>query len=91
MWRRGLPRWSSPAVLFVVNIGGFVSGSCSTGPGCLKVALIGLVERLRDSGQPVLLDAVAHQASGIPKGVVDVPRPHYLARLRQVIDLPDVW
>lgn len=56
-----------------------------------KVALIGLVERLRDSGQPVLLDTQWRTEHLASLGVVDVPRPHYLARLRQVIDLPDVW
>ena len=54
------------------------------------MALIGLVERLRDSGQPVLLDTQWRTEHLASLGVVDVPRPHYLARLHRSSTFPDV-
>lgn len=79
--------------LFVVNIGGFVSGESMfhLTRDASKVALVSLVERLRTSAQPILLDtqwATAHLGT---LGVVEIPRREYLSRLGQVIDAPSVW
>ncbi|MEZ5119588.1 MAG: leucyl/phenylalanyl-tRNA--protein transferase [Candidatus Nanopelagicales bacterium] len=79
--------------LFVVNIGGFISGESMfhRARDASKVALVGLVERLRNREQPVLLDTQWRTEHLTSLGVVDVPRHLYLRRLEQVIDRPDVW
>jgi leucyl/phenylalanyl-tRNA--protein transferase len=79
--------------LFVVNIGGFISGESMfhRARDASKVALLGLVEHLRDREQPILLDTQWRTGHLASLGVVDVPRSDYLRRLEQVIDRPDVW
>lgn len=76
--------------LFGVNIGGFYSGESMfhLEPDASKVALVGLVERLRRSAQPVLLDTQWRTDHLASLGVVEVPRAEYLSRLAEVIDLP---
>ena len=79
--------------LFVVNLGGFVSGESMfhRDRDASKVALVSLVARLREREQPVLLDTqwcTEHLSS---LGVREVSREDYLRRLAGVIDRPDVW
>lgn len=74
--------------LFIVTVGGFVSGESMfhTQRDASKVALVALVERLREPGRPVLLDtqwSTPHLAS---LGVVEVRRRDYQRMLREVID-----
>ncbi len=78
--------------LFVVNVGGLVSGESMfhIGRDASKTALVWLVERLRTAGGPVLLDtqwSTPHLAS---LGVVEIGRHEYLRRLAEVVSLPDV-
>lgn len=56
-----------------------------------KVALLGLVQRLRIAGRPVLLDTQWSTPHLQSLGVVDIPRADYLRTLAEVIDAPAVW
>ena len=78
--------------LFVVCIGGFVSGESMfhTAPDASKVALVGLVERLRLASGPVLLDTQWRTEHLATLGVVDMPRRRYLRALWGVVDGPTV-
>jgi leucyl/phenylalanyl-tRNA--protein transferase len=78
--------------LFVVSIGGFVSGESMfhTATDASKVALIALVERLRQAPGPVLLDTQWRTEHLSTLGVVDVPRREYLRALHEVVDGPTV-
>jgi len=78
--------------LFVVSIGGFVSGESMfhTATDASKVALVGLVERLREAGGPVLLDTQWRTEHLATLGVVDMPRRRYLRALWGVVDGPTV-
>jgi leucyl/phenylalanyl-tRNA--protein transferase len=79
--------------LFVVNIGGLVCGESMfhTATDASKVALLGLVQRLRIAGRPVLLDTQWSTPHLQSLGVVDIPRADYLRTLAEVIDAPAVW
>lgn len=78
--------------LFGVNIGGFFSGESMfhTARDASKVALVALVERLRQAEQPVLLDTQWRTEHLASLGVIDVDRGVYLQRLAAVIDSPQV-
>ncbi|MEI2641122.1 MAG: leucyl/phenylalanyl-tRNA--protein transferase [Candidatus Nanopelagicales bacterium] len=74
--------------LFAVTVGGFVSGESMfhLQRDASKVALVALVERLSETGQPVVLDTqwcTPHLAS---LGVVEVRRRDYQRMVRNVID-----
>lgn len=80
--------------LYGVAVGGLFAGeSMFHGPlradrDASKVALVALVERLRASGGPRLLDvqwATPHLRS---LGAVELPRPEYLRRLAVALELP---
>ncbi len=80
--------------LYGVAIGGFFAGESMfhRHRDASKVALVGLVDLLRDGGA-TLLDVqwkTDHLAS---LGAVEVPRPEYLDRLAVALDLPlpEVW
>lgn len=78
--------------LFVVSIGGFVSGESMfhTATDASKVALVALVERLRTASGPVLLDTQWRTEHLSTLGVVDMPRRRYVRALADVVDLPNV-
>lgn len=78
--------------LFVVNIGGFVSGESMfhTATDASKAALVALVDRLRAADAPVLLDTQWRTEHLATLGVVDVPRRQYLRALSEVVDRPNV-
>jgi leucyl/phenylalanyl-tRNA--protein transferase len=56
-----------------------------------KVALVGLVERLRADGADRLLDVQWRTPHLASLGVVEIARDDYLARLPAALALPDVW
>jgi leucyl/phenylalanyl-tRNA--protein transferase len=81
--------------LYGVSLGGLFAGESmfhrpDIGRDASKVALVGLVERLRAAGpEGRLLDvqwATDHLAS---LGVVEIPRSEYLRRLAVALELPD--
>lgn len=78
--------------LFVVCVGGFVSGESMfhTATDASKVALVGLVQRLRTADGPVVLDTQWRTEHLATLGVVDVPRRTYLRALAEVVDRPNV-
>lgn len=78
--------------LFAVNIGGFVAGESMfhIRRDASKVALVGLVERLRQAPGPVLLDTQWRTEHLASLGVVDVRRREYMKALRAVIDAPNI-
>jgi leucyl/phenylalanyl-tRNA--protein transferase len=78
--------------LFTVNIGGFVAGESMfhIRRDASKVALVGLVERLRQAPGPVLLDTQWRTEHLASLGVVDVHRRDYMKALRAVIEAPNV-
>jgi leucyl/phenylalanyl-tRNA---protein transferase len=76
--------------LYGVGIGGLFAGESMFHrvPDASKVALVALVELLREDGRPRLLDvqwATPHLAR---LGVVQVPRPEYAALLAEALRLP---
>lgn len=90
-WAHSVEAWSSGGLaggLYGVAIGGFFAGESMfhSGRDASKVALVGLVERLRAAGA-TLLDVqwtTDHLAS---LGAVDIPRAEYLRRLRCAVAL----
>jgi leucyl/phenylalanyl-tRNA--protein transferase len=77
--------------LFVVNVGGLVSGESMfhIGRDASKTALAWLVHHLRDRGT-VLLDTQWSTPHLADLGVIEIPRAQYLRRLAEVVSLPDV-
>ncbi|MCU0297722.1 MAG: leucyl/phenylalanyl-tRNA--protein transferase [Candidatus Nanopelagicales bacterium] len=74
--------------LFAVNVGGLVAGESMfhTARDASKVALVGLVELLRDHDEPVLLDTqwlTPHLAS---LGATEISRSDYQHRLSEVVN-----
>ncbi len=97
-WVHSVEAWTPEGELagglYGVAIGGFFAGESMfhRQRDASKVALVGLVERLRDGGA-TLLDVqwgTDHLAS---LGAVDVPRPDYLELLADALarPLPPVW
>jgi leucyl/phenylalanyl-tRNA--protein transferase len=76
--------------LFAVCVGGFVSGESMfhRRRDASKVALVALVERLRASQGPVLLDTQWRTEHLATLGVIDVRRREFQRRLREVIGAP---
>lgn len=76
--------------LFGVNVGGFFSGESMfhTARDASKVALVALVERLRETHLPILLDTQWRTEHLASLGVIEVDRTAYLERLAAVIDAP---
>jgi leucyl/phenylalanyl-tRNA--protein transferase len=76
--------------LFTVCVGGFVSGESMfhVRRDASKVALVALVERLRQAAGPVLLDTQWRTEHLASLGVVDVRRREFQRRLREVIPAP---
>lgn len=78
--------------LFVVCIGGLVCGESMFHRvrDASKVALFGLVQRLRQSPGPVLLETQWQTPHLASLGVIEVPSKQYRTWVRQVIDRPNV-
>lgn len=78
--------------LFLVNVGGLVSGESMfhVGRDASKVALLALVQRLRLAAGPVLLDTQWRTDHLATLGVIEVPRRKYLAMLPSVVNRPNV-
>lgn len=78
--------------LFAVTIGGFISGESMfhLQRDASKVALVALVDRLRQAQHPVLLDTQWCTPHLATLGAVEIRRREFQRRLRAVIDLPPV-
>lgn len=76
--------------LFTVCVGGFVSGESMfhVRRDASKVALVALVDRLREAPGPVLLDTQWRTDHLASLGVVDMRRRDFQRRLREVIEAP---
>ena len=80
--------------LYGVAIGGLFAGeSMYHGPDredrdASKVALVGLVERLRSDSAPRVLDVQWATPHLVSLGAVEVPRPTYLRMVRDAVELP---
>jgi leucyl/phenylalanyl-tRNA--protein transferase len=79
--------------LFGVNLGGLFTGESMFHQtrDASKTALVALVERLRRTGRPVLLDTqwlTDHLAS---LGAVEIPLSEYMTRLEEVVNRDPVW
>ncbi|CAN5542315.1 leucyl/phenylalanyl-tRNA--protein transferase [soil metagenome] len=88
-WAHSVEVWTPEGLaggLYGVAVGGLFAGESmfSAAPDASKVALVGLVERLR-AGESTLLDVqwvTPHLAS---LGAVEVPRAHYLELLVEAV------
>lgn len=78
--------------LFLVNVGGLVSGESMfhVGRDASKVALVALVQRLRQAAEPVLLDTQWRTDHLATLGVIEVPRKKYLTMLPALVNRPNV-
>jgi leucyl/phenylalanyl-tRNA--protein transferase len=96
-WAHSVEAWDAEGLaggLYGVAVGGLFAGESMfhRRTDASKVALVGLVERLREGGA-ALLDVqwvTPHLAS---LGAVEVPRAEYLERLAEAVEraLPDLW
>lgn len=93
-WAHSVETWRDGELvggLYGVAIGGLFAGESmfSRVRDASKVALVGLVELLRDDyADQRLLDTQWTTDHLATLGVVDVPRPVYLSRLRAALKLP---
>ncbi len=86
------PRGELVGGLYGVSIDGLFAGESmfSRATDASKVALVGLVDHLRASGIE-LLDVQWRTAHLASLGVVAIPRPEYLQRLRAALAGPGHW
>jgi leucyl/phenylalanyl-tRNA--protein transferase len=95
-WAHSVEAWSPGGRLvgglYGVAIGGLFAGESMFHheTDASKVALIGLVERLR-AGGATLLDVQWSTPHLTSLGVVEVPRATYLERLVEAVHRPDAW
>jgi leucyl/phenylalanyl-tRNA--protein transferase len=95
-WAHSVEAWSPGGRLvgglYGVAIGGLFAGESMFHheTDASKVALIGLVERLR-AGGATLLDVQWSTPHLTSLGVVEVPRSTYLERLVEAVHRPDAW
>jgi leucyl/phenylalanyl-tRNA---protein transferase len=95
-WAHSVECWSEEGELvgglYGVVVGGLFAGESmfSTATDASKVALVHLVERLREGGA-VLLDVQWPTDHLTSLGAVAVPRAEYLRRLQRAIARPDAW
>lgn len=93
-WAHSVEAWRDGELaggLYGVSIGGLFAGESMfhRARDASKVALVGLVERLRDEhADRRLLDVQWRTAHLASLGVVEVPRGTYLARLPEALELP---
>ena len=93
-WVHSVETWQDGELvggLYGVAIGGLFAGESMFHRvrDASKVALVGLVEMLRDEyADERLLDVQWQTAHLASLGVVELPRPTYLRRLRRALDLP---
>jgi leucyl/phenylalanyl-tRNA--protein transferase len=92
-WAHSVEAWTEDGRLagglYGVSIGGLFAGESMfhRETDGSKVALVGLVDRLRDGGA-TLLDVQWTTPHLVTLGAVDVPRAEYLARLADAVDRP---
>jgi leucyl/phenylalanyl-tRNA--protein transferase len=92
-WAHSVEAWTPDGELagglYGVAIGGLFAGESMfhRRTDASKVALVGLVDRLRASGA-VLLDVQWTTEHLVSLGAVDIPRPEYLDRLAEAITRP---
>jgi leucyl/phenylalanyl-tRNA--protein transferase len=94
-WAHSVETWQGGELvggLYGVAIGGFFAGESMFHrvTDASKVALVHLVERLR-AGGATLLDVQWSTPHLRSLGVVEIPRPAYLDRLRTAIRGRDAW
>jgi leucyl/phenylalanyl-tRNA--protein transferase len=91
-WAHSVEAWTPDGRLagglYGVGIGGFFAGESMfhTERDASKVALVGLVDRLRDAGA-VLLDVQWNTGHLASLGAVDIPRREYLRRLADAVTI----
>ena len=95
-WAHSVEAWRDGRLaggLYGVSIGGLFAGESMfhRETDASKVALVGLVERLRADGADRLLDVQWRTPHLATLGVVELDRDDYLARLPYALALPDVW
>jgi leucyl/phenylalanyl-tRNA--protein transferase len=78
--------------LYGVSIGGFFAGESmfSAEENASKVALVSMVERLRQAGC-LLFDVQLMTSHLASMGAVAIPRSDYLRRLHEAVDAPNRW
>jgi leucyl/phenylalanyl-tRNA--protein transferase len=92
-WAHSVEAWDDDGLaggLYGVAVGGLFAGESMfhRRTDASKVALVGLVELLRADGLERLLDVQWRTDHLATLGVVEVPRPTYLARLERALTLP---
>lgn len=97
-WAHSVEAWDDDGLaggLYGVAIGGLFAGESMfhRRRDASKVALVALVELLRDGEPRRLLDVQWTTDHLVALGAVDVPRPDYIERLHLALDgpLPAVW
>lgn len=95
-WAHSVEAWTADGELagglYGVAVGGLFAGESMfhRRRDASKVALVGLVERLRADGDPRrLLDVQWRTEHLATLGVVEVPRDEYLRRLAVALEVPD--
>ncbi|BDC50097.1 leucyl/phenylalanyl-tRNA--protein transferase [Bryobacterales bacterium F-183] len=91
-WAHSVETWHEGKLVggvYGVAIGGFFAGESMfhTAPNASKVALVGLVKRLRERGF-TLFDTQMTTPATIQMGATEIPRIEYLNRLSKAIQLP---
>jgi leucyl/phenylalanyl-tRNA---protein transferase len=95
-WAHSVEAWSPDGELvgglYGIAIGGLFAGESMfhRAVDASKVALVGLVERLR-AGDATLLDVQWATPHLRTLGVVEVPRVRYLERLAEAVNRPHAW
>ncbi|MBS1832274.1 MAG: leucyl/phenylalanyl-tRNA--protein transferase, partial [Acidobacteria bacterium] len=91
-WAHSVETWYEGKLVggvYGVAIGGFFAGESMfhTAPNASKVALAGLVGRLRERGF-TLFDTQMTTPATIQMGATEIPRLEYLNRLGKAVQLP---
>jgi leucyl/phenylalanyl-tRNA--protein transferase len=92
-WAHSVEVWADDSLvggLYGVAIGGLFAGESMfhRARDASKVALLHLVDRLTEDGQPRLLDVQWTTPHLVSLGAVDIPRSRYLDLLGSSLDLP---
>jgi leucyl/phenylalanyl-tRNA--protein transferase len=91
-WTHSVEVWRADALvggLYGVEVGGLFAGESMfhRESDASKVALLALVERLRDCGGGRLLDVQWRTDHLATLGAIEIPRPEYLDRLAEAIEV----
>jgi leucyl/phenylalanyl-tRNA--protein transferase len=94
-WVHSVEAWSLDDGRLAGGLYGVASGGLFAGESMFhvetdasKVALVGLVDRMRDATGPRLLDVQWRTDHLATLGVIEIPRPDYLERLTAVLRTP---